>query len=169
MKFNKRYAIGAFLICLSLGAAGFLPFVSDIPAQPIDFSHRIHAGVNKIPCQYCHTSARRSPAAGIPSVERCMGCHKVVAADKGEIVKLKGYYERGESIPWVRFFELPDFAFFRHHPHIAAEVECQTCHGPVETMDRFRERPVLEMGWCLECHLKQESKDEIVDCYTCHR
>jgi hypothetical protein len=22
--------------------------------QPIPFSHRVHAGINKIPCQYCH-------------------------------------------------------------------------------------------------------------------
>src|SRR5512145_1508080 len=50
------------------------------PVQPIFFSHVIHAGAFKIDCQYCHTGARRSAAAGIPSVERCMGCHKIVAA-----------------------------------------------------------------------------------------
>jgi mono/diheme cytochrome c family protein len=50
------------------------------PAQPIEFSHVVHAGSYGIDCQYCHADARRSPYAGLPSVERCMGCHKIVAA-----------------------------------------------------------------------------------------
>ena len=29
------------------------------PVQPIDFSHRIHATDNEIPCQYCHIYAAR--------------------------------------------------------------------------------------------------------------
>ncbi|HWN04272.1 MAG TPA: c-type cytochrome, partial [Candidatus Dormibacteraeota bacterium] len=51
------------------------------PVQPIFFSHVIHAGSYQIACQYCHAGARRSSAAGVPSVERCMGCHKIVAAE----------------------------------------------------------------------------------------
>ena len=43
--------------------------------QPIPFSHRVHAGINKIPCQYCHEYARRSANSGVPPVERCVGCH----------------------------------------------------------------------------------------------
>ncbi|MGH7409084.1 MAG: cytochrome c3 family protein, partial [Candidatus Methylomirabilales bacterium] len=43
------------------------------PEQPIAFSHKVHAGDNKIPCLYCHANARRSTVAGIPSVQRCMG------------------------------------------------------------------------------------------------
>jgi len=48
------------------------------PAQPIFFNHVIHAGSYQIACQYCHTGARRGPSAGVPSVERCMGCHKIM-------------------------------------------------------------------------------------------
>src|SRR6202048_695841 len=47
---------------------------SDV-VQPIPFSHRVHAGVNKIPCQYCHAYASRSSEPGIPAVARCVGCH----------------------------------------------------------------------------------------------
>src|SRR5204863_2028866 len=46
-----------------------------VSSQPIAFSHRIHAGTNAIPCQLCHTYARRGPVAGIPSVQRCVQCH----------------------------------------------------------------------------------------------
>ena len=49
------------------------------PVQPIVFSHKIHAGDNKIDCQYCHSSAKHSKHSGIPSVNVCMNCHKSIA------------------------------------------------------------------------------------------
>ena len=49
-----------------LANAAFFPDTA--PRQPIDFSHRVHAGDNEIPCQYCHVDARRSASAGVPSV-----------------------------------------------------------------------------------------------------
>ncbi len=48
------------------------------PEQPIAFSHALHAGTNKIDCQYCHDSARRSKHASIPGANTCMNCHTVV-------------------------------------------------------------------------------------------
>ena len=51
---------------------------SDV-VQPIPFSHRIHAGVRQIPCQFCHEYARRSENAGVPPIERCVGCHASLA------------------------------------------------------------------------------------------
>ncbi|MBC7885131.1 MAG: c-type cytochrome [Saprospiraceae bacterium] len=48
------------------------------PDQPIKFSHETHAGVNKIDCQYCHDSARRSKSSGIPSANTCMNCHRAI-------------------------------------------------------------------------------------------
>jgi hypothetical protein len=71
--------------------AMFFPGTS--PLQPIDFSHRIHAGENEIPCQYCHVQARRSISAGVPSVNKCMGCHTEVATDSPQIRLLANYWE----------------------------------------------------------------------------
>lgn len=48
------------------------------PVQPIHFSHKIHAGDNKIECKYCHSSARVSKHSGIPSLNVCMNCHKSI-------------------------------------------------------------------------------------------
>jgi hypothetical protein len=53
------------------------------PDQPINFSHKIHAGINKIDCQYCHDTARRSKHSGIPGASTCMNCH--TAVKKGTI------------------------------------------------------------------------------------
>ena len=36
------------------------------PRQPVFFRHDIHAGVNKTPCQYCHSSVGESSEPGIP-------------------------------------------------------------------------------------------------------
>ena len=48
------------------------------PDQPINFSHAIHAGENKIECQYCHDGARRSKHAVIPATNTCMNCHSAI-------------------------------------------------------------------------------------------
>ncbi len=48
------------------------------PDQPIAFSHALHAGTNKIDCQYCHDSARRSKHSSIPGTNTCMNCHAAV-------------------------------------------------------------------------------------------
>ena len=42
------------------------------PEQPIQFSHRLHAGEMEIGCLYCHFGAERSRHAGIPAASVCM-------------------------------------------------------------------------------------------------
>jgi hypothetical protein len=163
----------------------------DAPRQPIFFNHVIHAGSYKIDCQYCHADARRSEYAGLPSVERCMGCHKIIGAqDNPEIQKIHGYAQRGQPIPWIRIFKVPEFSFFPHKPHIRASLACQTCHGPIERMpvvgahtgpqlgnDLLRltglrpATPALSMGWCIECHREQNATRGLrapLDCIACH-
>ena len=140
--------------------------LAKIPAgpQPIKFSHRIHATDNLIPCEYCHVYARRSQVSGVPSVELCMGCHKFVAAQLSEVQKLKQYWDKKEPIPWVKVHDVPDFVRYPHWRHVRASnenfpngVPCQTCHGPIETMDVVQKAdPNFGlMGWCLTCHLQQ--------------
>lgn len=55
------------------------------PAQPIAYSHRLHAGELAIPCQYCHSGAERSRLAGIPSAGVCMNCHRFVTAARSVV------------------------------------------------------------------------------------
>src|SRR5512132_3131035 len=60
------------------------------PVQPINYSHKTHAGKLGMNCLYCHTGAARSPIANLPAVSTCMGCHKIAVADRPEILKLAG-------------------------------------------------------------------------------
>jgi hypothetical protein len=46
---------------------------------------------------------------------------------------------------------LPDFVYFNHAQHVTVGgIECQTCHGPVETY----EKAICSVndGWCINCH-----------------
>jgi len=150
------------------------------PKQPLDYSHRLHAGELQINCQFCHTSADKSRHAGIPASSVCMKCHSVVtdsyaamkqAKEDGEkkppvSAELQKLYDSlgldenlkpktgaaPKSIPWVRVHNLPDYVYFSHQAHVSAGVTCQKCHGPVETMQRVRQTETLSMGWCVNCH-----------------
>ena len=145
--------------------AAVLP-IAPAPAQPIEFSHAIHAGSYGLACQYCHADARRSTYAGLPSVARCMGCHKIVAAQGNpEVQKLHQYWDRKAPIPWVRIHKLAGFVYFPHKRHVQGGLPCQTCHGPVETMQRVAQVAPLTMGWCVACHAERRAP---LDCVACH-
>ena len=60
-------------------------------------------------------------------------------------------------IEWVRIHNLPDHAYFNHAQHVSVgKVECQTCHGPVEEMEKVYQHSPLSMGWCVNCHRQSE-------------
>jgi hypothetical protein len=135
--------------------------------QPIPFSHRVHAGVNKIPCQFCHEYARRSEVSGVPPVERCVGCHGS-ALTGGIAPVVRPWADRSQppfEIRWNRVYTLPDFVRFTHRPHIHAGIQCQECHGPVETMDRVVPVKRIDMGFCVDCHTQRRAT---LDCVACH-
>lgn len=160
------------------------------PVQPIHFSHKIHAGDNKIDCKYCHSSARVSKTSGIPSLNVCMNCHKSIFEYNGETTTeySKEFYDgeikklytavgwddtnqeyTGETQPvkWVRIHNLPDFAYFNHSQHVTVGgIECQTCHGPVEEMEIMYQYSSLTMGWCINCHRETNVKVKDNEYYT---
>ena len=137
----------------------------DPAAQPIAFSHAHHVTEIGIDCQFCHAYARRGPVAGIPSVQRCAGCHSVVLSEEPEILKVLEYWENEEPIPWVRVHDLPDHVRFTHKAHVRAGVGCETCHGDVAAMEAAVQVESLSMGWCVSCH---EDRGATRDCLACH-
>ncbi len=164
----KLSLAGAILAAVVLTVFYYGPvysFVKWAPEQPIAFSHKSHAGENEIDCQYCHTYARRSEIAGIPSVSKCMNCHLNLNSDSPEIAKLTEYYDEEKPIEWVRVYDLPDHVWFSHKRHIAKDVECRTCHMAVETYEVQTRMINYRMKFCLDCH---QENDASTDCWTCH-
>lgn len=135
------------------------------PSQPLPFNHKRHTLEHKIPCEYCHSGARRSPVAGIPSLNTCIGCHKFVATDKGPIKLLTERYQTNQPLKWTKVHDLPDFVRFSHQVHVLAKISCQECHGAVEQMGVASQVAPLQMGWCVECH---REKKATIACLACH-
>ena len=152
------------------------------PEQPIYYSHTVHAGVNQINCQYCHTGTYQGKQATLPSVNVCMNCHLAINEYKGaplvrengdvvdgtaEIKKLYKYagFTEGQPwdpanakpIEWVRIHNLPDHVYFNHAQHMnAGKVACQQCHGEIQKMGEVKQFSDLSMGWCVNCHRNTE-------------
>ncbi|WP_209389616.1 c-type cytochrome [Chryseobacterium sp. RR2-3-20] len=114
------------------------------PEQPIYFSHKIHAGEQKIDCQLCHSSAKYGKVSEIPSMNVCMNCHRTISEYNGKYLepgKDKAFYDgeiqkiyaatgwdpakqqyTGKTTPveWTRIHNMPDFVYFNHSQHVIA-------------------------------------------------
>jgi cytochrome c2 len=158
------------------------------PVQPIEFSHKMHAGDLGMECLYCHHNAEKGPVAGVPSVNICMNCHDLVKNRVGnegvspELQKLFDVWDSKDtdnpkSLEWVRVHRLADFVTFNHKVHVQNGVLCQTCHGPIQEMERVRQASDLSMGWCLNCHRHKGAEPPThwqraegpLDCAVCHQ
>jgi len=142
------------------------------PEQPIEFPHNRHVGLG-VQCLYCHPGAWKGASSGLPTQSKCWGCHQQIEKQTPELAKLKDYVESGESIPWVPVAIVPDYVKFNHRPHIAASLNCETCHGEVGQMTVAVQYKEMNMGWCLNCHLERAGENEelatkLTDCTTCH-
>ena len=189
---NKKFVgFVVLLLLISLGSFGWMGMWNTgvhtgyQPAQPIKFSHELHAGTNQIDCQYCHQGAFKSKNSTIPSMNVCMNCHKSVQATEKydgqispEIQKIYaalGYnpetqtYDKSEEKPveWVRVHNLPDFAYFNHSQHVVvgeAAIRKEKGLQPNE--------PV-----CFACHGPVNTMEEIYQyspltmkwCINCHK
>jgi mono/diheme cytochrome c family protein len=160
-----------FVVVFLVAGLGFKAVINNLfavgvqigyaPKQPIAFSHKIHAGQYEIDCKYCHVGVTKGKSATIPSVNICMNCHNQIKSGattgEGEIAKIVKAWETKKPIEWIRIHNLPDLAYFNHSQHVSVGgVECQTCHGPIETMDVVRQHSLLTMGWCIDCHRKTD-------------
>lgn len=155
------------------------------PVQPIKFSHELHAGVNQIDCQYCHSGAFKSKNATIPSLNVCMNCHKAVqgrdnndgniSPEIQKIYNALGYdadkmsYDKSKEKPveWVRVHNLPDFAYFNHSQHVVVGEQAIRKEKGLQPNE-----PV-----CFACHGPVDTMEEIYQyspltmkwCINCHR
>ncbi len=182
---NKSYiAMGVVLLFIvggyytTKGAINYGRSKDYQPEQPIYYSHKVHAGINQINCQYCHIGVYQGKQATLPSVNVCMNCHMAINEYKGEkiinedgeevngtaeikkLYKYAGFEEgkpwdpsKAKPIEWVRIHNLPDHVYFNHAQHVVAgKQQCQTCHGDITNMGEVKQHSDLSMGWCINCH-----------------
>jgi hypothetical protein len=160
------------LFILSAGYYGIW-LTQQPPEQPIQFNHSLHLGFG-VQCLYCHPNAWKGHSPGLPTETKCWGCHQQIAIKNEDQQKLKDAVMNNQPIEWVPVFILPDFVYFNHRPHIAAGLNCETCHGELSHMTVAQPRKNLNMGWCLHCHRTRSEGNaaleiKLTDCGTCHR
>jgi hypothetical protein len=146
-----------------------------------------HAGIPSASvCMNCHKAVTSSLDAVLTERERAeregVEPEVIVSPELRELYDAVGLGEDlmptgepGTPIEWVRVHNLPDFVYFDHRVHVARDVACETCHGPVQSMERVRQFSDLSMGWCIECHRTNPAvaggppEDHVsTDCVTCH-
>jgi len=121
-KFLRLKIIHVLLIFIGIGIIGKIVYQEATylgrslgyePDQPIKFSHKQHAGDNKIDCIYCHTGVNNSRYASIPPESICLNCHNVITngtnTGEEEINKLHQYVDNNEPIKWIKVYNLPDY------------------------------------------------------------
>ena len=176
MSRRRSWALASGFFAIAIAALGLSAYSGAsssqgfAPAQPVNFPHPRHVQQLGMNCLYCHYSANRSPDPGLPAVGTCMGCHNLIPPkrpeiegvpprDSAAIAQLLSYApqmrpDQWKPIPWIRIHKLPEYVHFPHMRHVNAGVTCQTCHGPVPAMPRVYQYASLNMGWCVNCHVK---------------
>lgn len=157
---HPAFKTGALLLFLLLAGKATLDGLYGVgihqgyaPKQPIEFSHKLHAGEFQINCNYCHTGVYKGKGANIPSANICMNCHNAIKRESPEIQKIYHAIENDQPIEWVRVHNLPDLAYFNHAQHTnVGGLQCKQCHGDIEKMEVVEQRSSLTMGWCIDCH-----------------
>jgi hypothetical protein len=162
--------LGAGYLATVLYAAA-LPTTVNVghrPMQPVQYSHRLHAGDLKIDCRYCHNTVETAAHAAIPATETCGNCHggpRVTGTDLGvvrpdsELLKpVRESLETNDPILWVKVHNTPDFVYFNHSAHVTRGVSCVECHGRIDKMEVVEQVQPLSMAWCLDCHRNPESR-----------
>jgi Cytochrome c7 and related cytochrome c len=175
-------AIALLIACPAVAQTGQAPpatparVISDTgrlhgPRQPIFFRHDVHAGQDRIPCLYCHSTVTISSEPGIPALQTCFGCHQIIGGStpshKAEIQKVREAWINKRPPEWTRVHALPGFVRFPHQRHIKVlgTESCSTCHGDVRGMPQVYQVQTLKMGWCVNCHLEHKVSR---DCTVCH-
>lgn len=152
------------VLFLGANAVGFIwyygsPQYTDVgyrPKQPVDYSHKLHAGDLGMDCRYCHTGVETSAVAMVPPTSTCMNCHTTVLPESEKLLSLRERWAGGAPMMWERVHKLPDYAYFDHSVHIGAGVGCTSCHGNVDQMEVVQQVEPMSMSWCLDCHRAPE-------------
>ena len=142
-----------------------------------------HAGIPSVNvCMNCHAVVHEGPQYGTEEIDKihlAAGYNKVKQAYNLDANGIR----IEQPLVWNKAHNLPDHVYFSHaqhvHPNIG-NIDCRQCHGPVQnyTLGRVSTteevnayastdegmekgiiqltKPILTMGWCIECHNKKE-------------
>jgi menaquinone reductase, multiheme cytochrome c subunit len=185
--------IAGFAAALALGWYAFPAMLYRSEAQPLQFSHKVHAGEQAgMSCQDCHLTGKDGRFQGIPATSKCAECHGAqLGQSPYEKILVDEYVTTGKEIPWRVYSRQPDNAFFPHATHLnLAALKCEECHGPEGGSDSLRvyqenrisgySRDIwgrnisgipshpwegMKMDRCVRCHAGHGRRDGCIECH----
>ncbi len=137
-------------------------------------------------CTFCHRTVTTSNVAGIPPVETCVTCHRVIGSTQSEpltILRTIGLGDDAGPIQWKRVHRLPDHVRFVHEPHI----RFLTASGNTDVIANRDESAILAgtnpdgsvmpSVTCSTCHGDIKTQTQVAQveplkmgqCVDCHR
>ncbi|MEN8929487.1 MAG: c-type cytochrome [Flavobacteriales bacterium] len=123
-------------------------------------------------CMNCHKAIGEA-SSGEKGTAEIAKIHKAAGWDHEN----RKYTGKTEPIKWVKVHNMPDHVYFNHSQHVTVGgIECENCHGDVKTYTTGKisgtetinnldlpgkklvklSKPLLTMGWCIECHSTAE-------------
>ena len=190
---NKVFiAIGAIVLFIAAGywvVNGSVQMARQqnyMPEQPIFYSHKVHAGVNQINCQYCHSSVEKSKQAMVPSTNVCMNCHKQINEYTGteklvthEGVEIDGTAQIQELYKYAGWD--PSTKTYNRDSDgniLATPIEWVKVHNlPDHVYFNHSQHVAVGKVACQQCHGPIQDMDEVKQfaslsmgwCVNCHR
>jgi hypothetical protein len=166
MHLRPLILIAAAAALLSAGCLAWFGGSSSVP-KPRSFKHKLHLAKG-ISCDDCHPGIRK---AGEPAVDiaYCRECHDKAPAG-GAVDPVAEYVEPdGKTGRWRFYANATSEIKFSHPKHVAANVECATCHGKVADDDLSVSARAGKMDTCMSCHAAQPARSKAGgDCADCH-
>ena len=178
--------LAGMLMALGAGWVGFPYAINQRRPQPVDFSHKVHAEKAGTKCEDCHAFREDGTFAGIPTLDKCSGCHAAAmgttAAEKNFIDQ---YVTPSREPQWADYARQPENVFFSHSAHVKrAGMTCESCHGPTGASDSlraYREDRIsgysadiwkvsgtnhgMKMADCVDCHRTKRMEQSCLDCH----
>jgi hypothetical protein len=163
---SQTYLPFVFITLRAIATGAGLWTGTAMARQPVEYSHQKHIALG-LYCLDCHSGADVRAEAGIPSVKKCMLCHRKLGTNHPEVKKVIAYAAQEREIPWERVYEFDPKALvrFQHAPHYQAHIDCSTCHGDLTRAALAEPVERHTMGTCLDCHRRRNAPQ---DCLACH-
>ncbi len=170
------FAVG-MTFALAAGWYGWPRAIYRQTAQPLQFSHQVHAEKAGMKCEDCHTLLADGSFSGIPVVDKCAGCHAAPAGTTAdEKLLVEKYVTSGRNVPWGVYSRQPDNAWFPHAVHVnLAKLRCEQCHDQHGKSDKLQQvslnritgysKSTIKMSRCEACHAERGVKAGCLDCH----
>jgi menaquinone reductase, multiheme cytochrome c subunit len=149
--------------------------------QPLEFLHKTHAEKSGIAdCNECHALREDGTFAGIPTMEKCAGCHSErIGQSNAEATLVNNFIKPGHETPWLVYARQPANVWFSHAIHVKrAGLVCMECHSTYGESDQVRVYEVNRIsGYSRDIwghsmsRLRRASQEgmKMSDCEDCHR